>query len=540
LLVRRRQFLRLAAGVTGGYAIGVLAPPAGASQLTGGGGVTKTRGSLRLGSHTVAPGQTLRFDPNHDTTMELTGNLVVEGTLEMKPNPGVQHTLRFVGIDESRFVGGGMDVLDSDVGLWVMGRGRLDIEGLNRVGWNRTGTDDTWKKTDEILTTPFAPGDTTTFAPYQGRLNTAKAPDGRVFRQEAFNLTRSVRIEGTPQGRAHIFIHSTAPQNVRYAALRHMGPRTPVGGQEISTSVLGRYGLHFHMCDNGSRGSEVTGVVVRDCGGHAFVPHNSHGVTFRDCIAFNVNQDAFWWDRGTGMATNDTLYDHCLAAGLVPIPSFRGYTLSGFNLPDGKNNAVLDSVVAGNRGNKTASGFQWQSGTKGTWLFRDCIAHNNHADGIFVWQNNGNKHLIQDFVGFRNSVGIQHGAYSNAYMYERCLTFENGSGLLINAVSAREPRGQLSWENCVFSDGVAVGSHAKSDAGQPALIVDSLCTSVVVDEEGHKDGAGAYDFIRCDLDPTDWAVLTMFPDSRYRVQNSGGSAYQVNPDGTTTSIPAFA
>ena len=196
--MRRRQFLRLSAGAAGGYAIGLLAPRAGASQLAVGGGVTKVLGQLRLGSHTVVPGRTLTFDPNHDTTLELTGNLVVEGTLEMRPNPGITHTLRFVDIDESRFVGGGMDVLDSDVGLWVMGRGQLDIEGQPRVGWNRTGAHETWKKTDEILTTPFAPGDTTTFAPYSGRLDTVTAPDGRTFTQEAFNLTRSVNIEGTP------------------------------------------------------------------------------------------------------------------------------------------------------------------------------------------------------------------------------------------------------------------------------------------------------------------------------------------------------
>ncbi len=130
------------------------------------GDVTFVRGTNRLASLTVPAGHTLRFDPDKNVTLELRGNLVVQGTLEMKPNPGVRHILRFVGIDEEDFVGGGMKVLNSDVGLWVMGSGKLDIRGEPRAGWNRTGPDTTWKSNDEILTTPFAPGDYTTFAKY--------------------------------------------------------------------------------------------------------------------------------------------------------------------------------------------------------------------------------------------------------------------------------------------------------------------------------------------------------------------------------------
>ena len=331
--MRRREFLKLGAAAAGGLALGAM-PSSPAAAFRERNGETVLRGTVRLSGHTVRAGHTLRFDPSSDTTLELTRNLVVDGTLEMKPNRGVRHTIRFVGIDEADFVGGGMDVLDTDVGLWVIGDGRLDIEGTPRAGWNRTGRDPTWMATDQILTTPFAPGDTKTFSPYSGHLASVTGPDGRVFTQEAFNLTRSVRIEGTPTGRSHVIIRSTAPQNIQYAAFRYMGPRTPVGGQAISTAVLGRYGLHFHMCSDGSRGSVVRGVVVRDCGNHAFVPHMSDGITFRDCIAYNVNENAYFWDAGD--PTNDTLWDHCMAAGLVPIPSFRGYTLAGFVLGMGR------------------------------------------------------------------------------------------------------------------------------------------------------------------------------------------------------------
>ena len=145
-------------------------------------------------------------------------------------------------------------------------------------------------------------------------------------------------------------------------------------------------------------------------------------------------------------------------------------------------------------------------------------------------------HLIQDYVAFRNGVGIQHGAYSNAYRYERCMTFENRVGLVINARSSR--KGQLTWQDCYFPDGVSFVTSFKSDADQPALIADTPCSSVDVRE--NRQGKGAYDFVRCDLEPADWTVTSMHAGSMYRVQNASGNAYRVNPDGSTESIPRFA
>ena len=145
--MRRRDFLKLGAAAASGIAITGMRP-ALQPRLEERGTTTVARGRLRLPARTVPAGHTLRFDPASDTTLELTGNLVVMGTLEMKPRPGVRHTLRFVGVDEAAFVGGGMEVLDSDVGLWVMDQGRLDIEGAPRAGWNRTGTHPTWSARD--------------------------------------------------------------------------------------------------------------------------------------------------------------------------------------------------------------------------------------------------------------------------------------------------------------------------------------------------------------------------------------------------------
>ena len=52
------------------------------------------------------------------------------------------------------------------------------------------------------------------------------------------------------------------PQALAHTEIRHVAP-----------GAIGRYGLHFHLCADGSRGSVVEGVVIRDAESHAFVPH---------------------------------------------------------------------------------------------------------------------------------------------------------------------------------------------------------------------------------------------------------------------------
>ena len=329
---------------------------------------------------------------------------------------------------------------------------------------------------------------------------------------------------------------SAAPQNIQYAAIRHMGPRRRVGGQAISNAILGRARIpHFHMAGAGSRGTLVRGVVVRDCGNHALVSHLSDGITFRDCIAYHVNEDAFFWDLGD--PSNDILCIYCLAAGLTPIPSFRGYTLAGFVLGAGAGNVLRDSVAAGNAGNKRASGFEWPSKARdaGTWSFHDCIAHNNKATGIFAWQHGRAHSMIERFVAFRCGTGILHGAYANGFHYSDVMCFGSESaGLSVFAVSNGNPA--LSFSN-VNVDGVVFERHAVP-SGAAATFTDCTLRWVSV-SEGAKYG-GRYDFVRTDLEPDDWSVLSMDPQSVYRVQRRDGTAYRMDADGTSTAIPAFA
>jgi hypothetical protein len=447
--------------------------------------------NARVAGVTVEPGGELIFQPSASRTLQSTGNVVVKGRLVMRPaSHEVDHLLVFEGVDEGRMVGGGMDVVKADVGLWVMGAGTLDLAGTGRRAWTRltgavaAGTTRLtlkdaptgWRPGDELLVAPtLAPDQPDNWTAYsaakvqsvRGRVVTLDQPTsfahpavdvvtdagtGRVQTAEVLNLTRNVRIEGTPGHRSHIFVRSSSPQKLKGVAIRHVGPRKKA--EEFTELVLGRYGLHLHMCGDGSRGSEVEGVVIRDAGNHTFVPHLSNGIAFRDCISHNTFEDAYWWDgapdtRTPGSPSHDILYERCVASLVQYDPPFRGFTLTGFSLGRGNGNVIRDSVAVGVQGDTDAAGFQWPEGGEGIWEFERNIAHNNANHGIFTWQNTGKLHVITSFTAYHNAgAGISHGAYNNRYTYRDSTLFGNrGGALIVHADSWGGPDTPLQFLN---------------------------------------------------------------------------------------------
>ena len=511
----------------------------------------------------IPAGAELTFLATRSTALASSGNVVVRGRLRMRPaDAAVVHTVRFPTVDEAAFVGGPThDALASDVGLWVLGDGALELIGSRRAGWNRTGTDPSWVSGDDVRVAPTARGDHTTFAAFTpGSLVPTLQRDGVTYAAEVFNLTRNVVIEGTPGGRAHVFINSTQPQVIRHAALRHLGPRQ--ADDKYTKLVLGRYGLHLHHCGDAARGTLVEGVVVAHCGNRAFVSHHSHGVTFRDCIAFQGMEDAFWWDPDTrstypSNASHDVAYEHCAVFGLRPDPSFRGYTLAGFALGQGQRNRCVDSVVVGNLGNRSASGFHWMENAghmPNVWEFHGCVAHNNRAHGIYVWQNDGNDHVIADFVAYRNGgSGVDHGAYVNDHTYRDLTLFENGVAAL---TSHAQSRTGPAWTNLDL-DGGGVAEQAvlvrKHTLDGTAPVRFERCwlrgwrTAPVVVKEASGSKPGRYDFVATrvgtdgrDLEPSDIVLSVVAPGTVIRVQRQNGTAYRLDSTGTVTVIPAFA
>lgn len=452
----------------------------------------------------------------------------------------------------------GNGVLESDVGLWVVGGGQLDLVGTRRVGWNRTGSDPTWHPDDEIVVAPVAPGDSTGFRSFEPGGSVPQGPSGA--RAEVFDLTRNVVIEGTPAGRAHVLVRTTRPQTLQWALLRHLGPRRFAAGRE--TDQTGRYALHLHNSGDGTRGSVVEGVVVRDAGNHAFVAHASHGVTFTDCVAYDVLEDAYWWDppverTDPGNNSDDIVYRHCLAARVRVSedadPQGR-FELTGFYLASGRGTVAEDCAAVGVAGSVNASGFHWPSTVNGleanVWEFRDCVAHNNAAHGVFVWQNTGTgPHLIDRLHSYRNGGdGVNHGAYTNVYHYRDGLLEENGRRAFTQ--HAQVPPSARTDDRPTCRDvtfrgsvGVALVTHNVAGRDESAFVYvgcdfREADVPVVVDDGANR--SGSYDFVRCGLEPSDFQVVSMHPDSLLRVQRADGTAYRLESDGTATPIPAFS
>ncbi len=504
---------------------------------------------------------TLELDPNKSITITTNKNIIVTGKLISKPVLPNVHTIRFVGIDESKFVGGGMDVLDSDTGLWVMGKGQLDIDAPERMGWTRTVFDikagDTmfavedpegWQVGDEIVIMPTAPN-----AQNYDERKITKIVDNIISVDKALtdhptipgfpsaevaNLTRNVRIEGTATGRTHIFIHASAVQNITAAAMRYMGPRKTQQGVANSL-VSGRYGLHFHHAEDGSRGSLIDCCVIRDCGNHSFVPHGSHGITFDQCVSYNTLEDAYWYDLGH--STHDLLYKDCLAAriGYVPraldmdlwaidtsdkVPSLGA---NGWLLGRGDMDKIKGCVVVGSSGDPHAKGgFLWptrdENSPEGVWDFSDNLAHNCNC-GLVVWQNTQLNHTNRNYKGYSNGIDGFHGAYQNNYIYEggKC----NGP-FEVKVASAD----RLRFINYEFGTVNLLGSAL--DSQFPMLFLNCKWKNWVdaVGESVH----GA-DIVNCEGPIS----VTGLATEVVRVQPKSGQAYRLTKSGKTL-IPNFA
>jgi len=450
------------------------------------------------GGFTVPAGETWSFDPNVSTTVHVRANVVVAGTLRLLPaNPGVVHHLVFEGVDEGAFVGGGNVVLASDVGLWVVGAGQLDARGALKTAWTRalgalaagatqlTVEDATgWRPGDVVAIAPTAPVTTSdwwdrydvrTVASVAGNVvgfgsplaNAHPAPvfRGVAHRAEVLNLTRNVRVTGTPQGRSHVtWLHAESPVDVSDVEVAYMG----VPG------VLGRYPVHFHHMGDASQGSTVAGVVVHDSGSRAFVPHASHGIALLDCVAHDVTDDAYWWDlEENGSIDNAT--DACLWSGCVASKVDGGYRLGGFLLGVATErtgqlrNTIVDCVAVGVKGDPSwtdtgagensndPGGFVWpELDERGdsVWVFERNVAHNCFHNGFETWQNGGPVHDVDDSVIYHCTTAINHGAYGNDYRYRRIHSFGCYRFLWEHAASGGA--GQR-FEDC---DAAVVGLHA--------------------------------------------------------------------------------
>ena len=452
----------------------------------------------------IGSSASLVFDPLKNTVLESSGNIVNEGLLKMIPSSqSIIHTLRFIKVVESNFVGGGMDVLSTDVGLWVMNNGQLDLQGAAKTSWTRAldtvlgGTSNIslqappqgWAVGDQLITSPTAAPTVANFVSAFDD-NQIKSISGSsvaistpmaythpkvngMWTAEVINVTRNVRIEGTPLGRAHIFIRSNKPQTLKYAWLRFMGPRKDITGDRITELVKGRYALHFHHSMDGSRGSLVEGCVIRDTGNHSYVPHVSHGIVFKNNVAYNVTETPFWWDE------NDPSHDIVWDSNIVALSKFVSHSIAiltafdpgqfppslssgGFLMGKGDDNVCINNVAVGCTGDVGAGGaYNWEANSEGVWRFEGNMAHNND-NGLRVWQVTPRHHVIRAFTSYNNGVGIFHGAYANSYKYADSYLYANEFQIKAGSVDTNRVR----VENTII-DGAGLVDHCVRNLESP-------------------------------------------------------------------------
>lgn len=371
-------------------------------------------------------------------------------------------SITMINIDESKFVGSGGNVLATDVGIWVMGDGQLDIQGQNKTSWTNAGTglvkgqttilvnkSEGWNIGDTIIITPTRKppmeptvGNDAFGREFEKRAILAKngnfitvAPltydhlmvDGKRT-PEVGNMTRNIKIKGQPGKRTHVFIRSTKPSVIRNVEMQYVGPRK-------GDVVNGRYGIHFHWCQDGSRGSLVEGVTIRDGGTRAFVPHVSNGITMRDNITFNHLAQAFWWDFQD--ETHNITWNH----NLVMFQPNDGINLSseGMVLGQGDDNRADSNVLVYAHTTKgtvlitgqgkmpiyTARGaFMWHADNEGIWEFNNNLSHSN-ITGLNWWQNTPHVHTVNKFESYNDWFGVFLGAYINALYFNDCDFFNS-------------------------------------------------------------------------------------------------------------------
>lgn len=459
---------------------------------------------------------TLTKRPNTNVQLTMYGNLIVDqsGLVDFSRPDGSTWFVHFMVTTETQFVGGGMEPIDSDFGWWVVGSGRVNLQGDPKTPWTRlTGSAPAgatsitvqnatgWRIGDEIAVAPSdrppADGDEAytnrfdvrTIVGISGATITLSAPltyahpavtfpvytnsslQSTTFGAEVLNLTRTGRIEGSPGLRTHFFLRNTSPvqQVLRYVQYRHLGPRTASrrDARLRTEGVLGRWGgPHFHMNGNNSNGSLVEGTVARDYGSHAYIPHDSNGLTFRANIAYDGFDEAFWWDPPPAgpAGSNHLLLDGNVVArnrgageGLLSYSTAiwmgHGNDFRDFPTSEVANNRAINNVAVGNRGH----GFVWPDDAQGAWRFdAGNVAHNNALNGIFAWRNNPVETIANFVAYYNNAAAILHGAYGNAYLYRDISLYGNhpgGPSFEMHAFGSLQP--SVRVQN-IYSDGLGL------------------------------------------------------------------------------------
>jgi hypothetical protein len=212
-------------------------------------------------------------------------------------------------------------------------------------------------------------------------------------------------------------------------------------------------------------------------------------------------------------------------------------------LGKGEGNKCIGCVAVGVQGNKSASGFTWPEAGSGLWEFRDCVAHNNKVNGLFVWQNAPTLHVIEDFIAYHcGQAGVEHGAYGNRYHYRRVQLISNRIGIVLHALGTHRDPPPMLWEQITIAGSLPSLQTRKHNlpANRPVVMRDSqFPEGIVIDNSEGNSDPSIIDFVRCDLEPEDIDIAKAHAQAIIRVQRADGTAFQVLGTGVVTDIPPF-
>lgn len=225
------------------------------------------------------------------------------------------------------------------------------------------------------------------------------------------NLKRDIEFRNLRR----IMFHDTAPSVLSYISVIDSG----------TLGVEDDYPLHWHFSGDSSRGTVVEGVVVLNGQNHAYVPHASHGITFRNIMAKNtLGTQAFWWNTtrmspcpsdSRGKCTLNDSHNISVDRALIDGVTGPGTRIAAFAMGQGNNNSLTNSVTRNVGSSASCSGYLWDADTHGDWFFSSNTAMSGPCErAIFHWQNREDGEVIQDF---KSNLQIDHGAYRNTHEY---------------------------------------------------------------------------------------------------------------------------
>ncbi|NUP10954.1 MAG: hypothetical protein HOW73_33325 [Polyangiaceae bacterium] len=425
----------------------------------------------------VEDGATLVASRKKSSTLTVHGNIVVKGVVNYgspadRVEDGVTAELIIAAWDDEATVGYPettdtpsadpveIEVIDADVGIWVLGSGILTAAGQPKKAWSKlnegagpgdptftVGDASGWRAGDRVIITPTEPSSVDGAAEHFDE-GTIESVDGTTVtmspapvyphdgctdcrrRGEAANLTRNVVIRSLDDNaHGHILSAERGTVQLDGAELRWLGP-------ERAGGPMRRSALYFLQQRDKSSSSYVRHTAIWG-GNHGFIQvEESDGIEVTDVAGYDTRGDGFWGGfsllsfRACSDLVKDcptsapvgVFFDDVLAARITA--SLREedglaiqYNLHGFACGAGAGTGCSDCVATGVVA-PDATGFFWNNNVHlpiGTQTFTNNVSHHN-PHGIRLWQNS--ETLTDPWSGtqvWTADVGLFMGAYGNAF-----------------------------------------------------------------------------------------------------------------------------